>query len=102
MARHLAHPVHGGGGVAEAVGEGEEIVVEHVLPGGGQRGHRPAVEGVFQGQNGAPALAVLVKGVLPGQLDEPLVALRAGVAEKHVGHARALAEHLGQRAQGSV
>ena len=57
-----------GVGVAEALGEGEEIVVEHLLAGGGQGGDGPAVEGVVQGENGAAALAVLVKAVLPGQL----------------------------------
>ena len=47
MSRHFAHPIHGGGGVAEAVGEGEEIVVEHLLAGGGQGVQRPAVEGLL-------------------------------------------------------
>ena len=57
-----------------------------VLPGGLQRGDGPPVEGVFQGNDGGPALAVLLIGVLPGGLDHALVGLRAGVAEEGRRH----------------
>ena len=44
-------------GVAEALGEGEEVVVEHLLAGGRQGGDGAAVEGVVQGDDGGAALA---------------------------------------------
>ena len=96
MAGDLGDTVHGGLSVTEAVGEGKEIVVEHVLAGGGQGGHRPAVEGVGQGEDGPPPLPVLVKGVFAGQLDEALVGLGAGVGKEGRRHPRPAAQPLGQ------
>ncbi len=95
MSGHGFHAVEVVGvGVAEALGKGEEIVVEHVLPSGGEGGDGAAVEGLVEGDDSPPSLAVLVKGVLAGQLDQALVALRAGVGEEHVGHARFPAQPL--------
>ena len=57
-----------GVGVAEGLVEREEIVVIALLPGGGEGGDGPPMEGAVQGENGAAALAVLIEAVLPGQL----------------------------------
>ena len=96
VAGHRLHAVQVVGiGIAETLGEGEEIVVELVLTGGGEGGQGAAMEGVVQGEDGATALAVFVIGVLPGQLDHGLVALGPGVGEHHVGHARPGAQLLG-------
>ena len=82
VAGHGFHAVEVVGvGVAEALGKGEEIVVEHVLPSGGQGGDGAAVEGVVEGDDGPPSFAVLVKGVLAGQLDQALVALAPELAK---------------------
>ena len=96
MAGDLGDALHGGLGVPEAVGEGEEIIVKDVLPCGGQGGDRPAVEGIFQGEDGPPPLPVLVKGPLSGQLDKALVGFSPGVCEEGGRHPRPAAEDLCQ------
>ena len=92
--------LQGGVGVAEVLHEGEEVGVVVGLTGGGDGGHGPAVEGVVQGDDGAAALAVFVKAVLPGQLDHGFVGLCAGVAKEHLVHARAGAEFFRQLGAG--
>ena len=86
--------------LVKAGGEGGVNAVHHlvelVLAGGGQSRQGAAMEGVVQGDDGATALAILVKGVFPGQLDHGLVALGPGVGEHHVGHTRTGAQLLGQ------
>ena len=72
--------------VLEALGEGEEELVKMVLPGGLQRGDGPPVEGIFQSNDGGPALAVLLIGVFPGGFNHTLIGLRAGVAEESRRH----------------
>ncbi len=84
--------------MAEALREGEEVLVEHVLAGGGKGGEGAAVKGVAQGQDGAAAGAVLVVAVFAGQLEKPLVGLRARVAEEGRRHARPGAEAPASRA----
>ncbi|MPN12460.1 hypothetical protein SDC9_159778 [bioreactor metagenome] len=100
MPGHRLHALQADLGMAEALGKGKEIVVEHLLPGGGQGGNGAPVEGVFQGDYRAPPLAVLVEAVLSGQLNHALVALRAGIGEEGGGHAAAQAELLGQQSVG--
>ena len=60
LQQHGAHVLPGlglhvgqivGAGVAEALREGEEVLVEHVLAGGGKGGEGAAVKGVAQGQD---------------------------------------------------
>ena len=86
--------------IAEALGKREEILVELILSGGGQRRNRAAVEGVVQRDDGGTALAVLVEAVLSRQLDHTLVGLAAAVGKEHVAHAGALAENLRQPGAG--
>ena len=62
--------------------------MEVVLPGGLEGGDGPAVEGVSQGDDSGPALAVLLKGPLAGGLDHALVGLGPGVAEERRLHPR--------------
>ena len=104
-----AYVVPGGGldglqsglGIAEALYQrGKILAVELILTGGGERSHGAAVEGVGERQNGAAARAVFVIAVFPGHLDEAFVALGAGVAEKHTGHAAAPAQLLSQQGAG--
>ena len=85
-------------GVEEALVEGAEVVVEHLLTGGGQGGDGAAVEAVHQRDDGIAALAVVVEAVLAGRLDGALVGLGAGVAEEDLAHAGALAQLFGQLA----
>ena len=87
-------------GVQEPLIEGAEIVVEHLLTGGGQGGDGAAMEAVDQGDDRGAVLAVVVHAVLAGGLDGALVGLGAGVAEEHLAHAGALAQLLGQLAAG--
>ena len=89
-----------GVGVAEGLVEGEEIVVIALLPGGGEGGDGPPMEGAVQGENGAAALAVLVEAVLPGHFDHGLIGLGPGVAEKDLVHSAAGAQLLGQQGPG--
>ena len=62
--------------------------MEHVLPGGGQGGQRPAVKAVFQPHDGGTALPVFVKAVFAGQLDGAFVGLRPRIAEENAAHPR--------------
>ena len=55
--------------VLEAFVEGAEVVVEHLLPGGGQGGKGAAMEAVDQRDNVVAVLAVMVYAVLAGGLD---------------------------------
>ena len=86
--------------IQEALVEGAEVVVEHLLTGGGQGGDGAAVEAVHQRDDGIAALAVVVEAVLAGRLDGALVGLGAGVAEEDLAHAGALAQLFGQLAAG--
>ena len=101
VARYLLHTVHTARpGIAESLVKGEKVVVEHVLPGGGQGGDGTPVEGIFQGNDGPPPLAVLVKAVFAGQLDDALVAFRAGVCKESRRHTGAGAQLFGQLGAG--
>ena len=86
-----------GGHMPESLREGPEIMMERILPRGRQRGEGAAVEAVFQREDdGAHVFAVLEGAVTTRGLDGAFVGLRAGVAEKHALHARALAQALRQ------
>ena len=89
-----------GGGVDEPLVEGPEVLVEAVLPGGGQGGQGAPVEAVDQGDDGAAALAVVVKAVFAGGLDGALVGLGPRVGKEHLAHAGAAAQGLGQLGAG--
>ena len=86
--------------VLEALVEGAEVVVEHLLPGGGQGGKGAAMEAVDQRDDVVAVLAVMIHAVLAGGLDSALVGFGAGVAEEHLTHAGALAQLFGQLAAG--
>ena len=90
-----------GGGVDEPLVEGPEVLVEAVLPGGGQGGQGAPVEAVDQGDDGAAALAVVVKAVFTGGLDGALVGLGPRVGKEYLAHAGAAAQGLGQLGAGS-
>ena len=68
-------------GVAEALREGEEVLVEHVLAGGGKGGEGAAVKGVAQGQDGA-AWPVLVVVYLRASLMRPSLDSAPELAKK--------------------
>ena len=70
--------------ILEAAHKGEEIIMENILPGGGQCCNRPPVEGIHKGDNFIPPgfCAVFVKAVFPGRFNSPFIGLRAGVSEK--------------------
>ena len=59
--------------VAEPPREGVKIPVEPVLAGSRQGGHRAAVEGIDQRDDGRAAFSVMVEAVLAGQLDRAFV-----------------------------
>ena len=86
--------------VLEALVEGAEVVVEHLLPGGGQGGKGAAMEAVDQRDDVVAVLAVMVYAVLAGGLDSALVGFGAGVAKEHLTHAGALAQLFRQLAAG--
>ena len=107
LALHKLHhdgagaPVARGGGqgvevpgrdIGEVRREGAEVVVEHLLPGGGQRGERAAVERVDERDDLAAAFAVFVGAVLARAFDRALIGLGAGIAEKHPVQPGALAQ----------
>ena len=83
-------------GIDKARGQGQEILVEYLLPGGGQGGQGAAVEAAFQGQDGGVLRPQMLGPVFAGHLDGAFVGLRAGVAEEHLLHPGALTEHGGQ------
>ena len=86
--------------IQEALVEGAEVVVEHLLTGGGQGGDGAAVEAVHQRDDRGAVLAVVVHAVLTGGLDCTLVGLGTGVAEENLAHSGALAQLFGQLAAG--
>ena len=86
--------------VLEAFVEGAEVVVEHLLPGGGQSGKGAAMEAVDHRDDVVAVLAVMVYAVLAGGLDSALVGFSTGVTEEHLTHAGALAQLFGKLAAG--
>ena len=86
--------------IDEIFGEGAEIVVEGILPGCGQGGKRPAVEGILQRDNPAAALAVVVNAVFACKLDRALVRFGPRIAEKYLVEPGAGTKPLGQPAAG--
>jgi len=86
--------------IQEALVEGAEVVVEHLLTGGGQGGDGAAVEAVHQRDDRGAVLAVVVHAVLARGLNGTLVGLGTGVAKEHLAHAGALAQLFGQLAAG--
>ena len=86
--------------MGEAGGQGLEILVEVVLARGGQGGQGPAVEGVYQGDDGIAVRALLCGGILSRHLDGALVGLRAGVGEEDLLHAGSFAQELGELGTG--
>ena len=86
--------------VLEALVEGTEVVVEHLLPGGGQGSDGAAMEAVDQRDDHITALAVVVEAVFAGRLDGTLIGLGTGVAKEDLAHAGALAQLFGQLAAG--
>ena len=83
-------------GVGKALRQRQKVVVEHVLPGRGERCDRAAVEAVFERDDGVVLRAFVVGGVLARGLDGALVGLRAGVGEEDLLHAGLLAQQLRQ------
>ncbi len=81
-----------GGGVEEAGGKGEEVLVEDFLSVGGEGGDGAAVEAVDQGDDGGAVFAVFVDGVFAGAFDGTFVGFSAGVGEEYFFHAGFLAE----------
>ena len=72
------------GRVVKSLGKREKVVVETVLPGCLERGHRAPVEGVDKRDDLVAPFAVFVKGVFARELDRALVRLRARVCKKHL------------------
>ena len=56
-----------------------EALFHLVLAGGGNAGHRPAMEGIGRGQNFKPAFVV---AEFPRELEQAFVRLRAAVGEE--------------------
>ena len=83
-------------GIDEAVQEGTEILMELILAAGCQRGHRPAVEAVFQRDDRIASVAVFVVRIFAGRLDGAFVRFCAGVGKEDLFHARLFAEHFCQ------
>ena len=71
-----------------------ELGVILVLPRGGERRERAAVEALFEREDRVSIRAVGLGCVLARGLDGALVRLGAGVGEEDALHARALAEEL--------
>ena len=88
------------GHVVKISREGAEVVVEHVLAGGGQGRQCAAMEGVDQRDDLIPALSIHIYAVFAGALDRALVGLGARVAEKHGVQPGAAAELFRQLAVG--
>ena len=88
------------GHVVKISREGAEVVVEHVLAGGGQGRQCAAMEGVDQRDDLVPALAIGIYAVFAGALDRALVGLGARVAEEHGVQPGAAAELFRQLAVG--
>ena len=63
------------GHVVKISREGAEVVVEHVLAGGGQGRQCAAMEGVDQRDDLIPALSIRIYAVFAGALDRALVGL---------------------------
>ena len=70
--------------------------MEYVLPGRGQGAESPAVEAVHKGDYVVATLAVFVKAVFTGDLYRTFVGFSAGVAEKHIGVTRSIAQCLSE------
>ena len=70
------------GHVVKISREGAEVVVEHVLAGGGQGRQCAAMEGVDQRDDLIPALAIGIYAVFAGALDRALVGLGARVGKE--------------------
>ena len=83
-------------GVGKTLRQRQKVVVEHVLPGRGERCDRAAVEAVFERDDGVVLRAFVVGGVLARGLDGALVGLCAGVGEEDLLHAGLLAQQLRQ------
>ena len=88
--------------IAEALGEGEEIIVEHILAGSLQGSDGPAVEGLLQGNDSGSPLAVFIEAVLSGQLDHALIGFTAAVGKEDLVHTGAAAEDLRQLCRGLI
>ena len=71
------------------------------LPGGGQGGQRPAVEAVFQRDNGGTGGPFVFRSPLAGGLDGALVGFGAGVGEEDLRHPRFQAQGFRQSGAGS-
>ena len=69
--------------------------MEFILPGGGERGQRPAVKTVLQGHEMRPVLAFVVV-VFFSHFDGAFDGLRAAVLKKNTVISRALTKYLGQ------
>ena len=85
-----------GGNVDEAGCQGLKILMEMVLTGGSQSGQGSAMEAVHQRHDGIAVSALLLGGILSGNLDGTFIGLRTGIGEKHLLHTGSLAEHLRQ------
>ena len=82
--------------VGKILREGTKIVVEHLLPGGGQGGKGAPVEGVDQRNDLAAVCAVGIHAVFARRLDGTLVGFGARIAEKHRVQPGARAKRLRQ------
>src|SRR5580658_3244612 len=80
--------------MVEAVDFGAKTVEIFLLPGGGERRQRPAVEGTFEGDDAIALGRAARRLVFARHLDRAFHRLGAGIAEEYVvGEAR-LAEPL--------
>ncbi len=89
-------------GVQEPLIEGAEIVVEHLLPGGGQGGDGAAMEAVDHRDDVVAVLAVMVYAVLAGGLDSALVGFSTGLPKKTLLMPVRLHSFLASLPQGAV
>ena len=80
-----------GGYIGKVVGERSEILVEHILAGGGQGGQRAAVERVYQRDDLVAGSTISISRIFAGGLDGALVGLGTGVAKENGIHAGAAA-----------
>jgi len=85
------------GHIVKICGERPEVVVEHILPGGGQGSQRAAVERIDEGDDLIAGGAVGVHAVFAGALDGTLVGLGTRIAEENGIQPGAGAERLRKR-----
>ena len=76
--------------------------MKHVLPGGGERCHGAAVEGVLQREDLAVVITALLHAVLSRKLDGAFVRLRTGISQEYAAVAGNAEQLRGKRAGNRV